>query len=55
MKRENGYYWIKLPLQQKWEVALFCEGFWWITGSEDYIDEKHHKIEIDENRIIQAK
>lgn len=29
----EGYYWVRTP-GGDWEVAEFCSGQWWRTGSE---------------------
>jgi len=33
--RANGYYWIQLEDDTKWQPAEFEDGVWWVIGSGD--------------------
>ena len=42
MKREEGYYWIKIEQSDPWQVAEWDGKAWWVCGSESWI----HDTEI---------
>lgn len=48
MKREPGYYWVKL--NNKWIVAYWMAKEWWIAGSYNGASD-NDLDEIDERRI----
>jgi hypothetical protein len=53
MKREPGYYWIRLSeFARRWQPAEYCEsGCWLLIGSDNYYEE----YEIKEIREVQIK
>ena len=50
MKREEGFYWVKLAPEEDWQPAQYGAEVWWILGDETY----YNDIEITEigERIV---
>lgn len=49
MDREAGYYWVAFK-HEKFEIGLWCNGYWHIIGSEDHFTDKDFD-RIDETKI----
>lgn len=61
MKREDGYYWIKIWRSWDniagWTVAQWCSGEWYTVGDRDELSEDEFlRIEqINETRLMPPK
>ena len=50
MKREDGYYWVKIGLSELWQIAQWDEEVWWIYGSELWFND--NEIVVVGEKII---
>ena len=39
MKREEGYYWIKLHPEEDWQVAQYTAEAWWLIHDDTYYED----------------
>jgi hypothetical protein len=51
MVREQGFYWIRLLDICEWEVAEWSSKVWWVTASDEPLQESD-LAEIDEERLV---
>lgn len=49
--RENGYYWVKLDSDSKFEPAFKQGKYWLVMGDNDYYEDKDFH-EINPQRIL---
>jgi hypothetical protein len=59
MKRETGFYWVKIkkeysPKNNDWQIAEWKDGLYFITGFELYYNDSDFE-EIDERKIIRGE